>query len=315
MKRHPFNVKHMLKQIQIYFVERKNLLGAILLVIAAGLTLEVFAAGVDHAVEKLLDGQTVSTGHWWFIVVCFALMILLSALIWLGQHAFRTLRVRYWIDSSGLPKPYLVVFVSRQQLIRTPADIPESGPMAIPGVTGVMLQRDDLLADAEIIDKTQKQQWSWEMVLRAIAPHLPLLRRIYLVGSKDSQCKDALLPGTFAQREMLRRFLAPYLVAAGKAATSSGAANMIVPWEEPVDFESFEDVHDTLESIRNRLTEEMSEEAELCVDITGGQKPTSAAAGLFTVNKDVVIQYVQTNRPKTPQTYDVRLLEWPKKAH
>ena len=89
---------------------------------------------------------------------------------------------------------------------------------------------------------------------------------------------------------------------------------MIVPWEEPVDFESLEDVHETLDSIRNKLAEELTGEAELCVDITGGQKPTSAAAGLFPVNKDVVIQYVQTNRPKKPQLYDVRLLEWPKKA-
>ena len=88
---------------------------------------------------------------------------------------------------------------------------------------------------------------------------------------------------------------------------------MIVPWEEPVDFENFEAVHEALESIHNKLVEELVEEVELCVDITGGQKPTSAAAGLFTVNKDVVIQYVQTNRPKKPQMYDVRLLEWPKK--
>ena len=303
-------MKHTLKQIRIYFIERKSLLGAILLVIAAGLTLEVFAAGVDHAVEKLLDGERVQAGHWCFIVICFVLMLILSVLIWLGQHAFRSLRVRYWIDSSEMPKPYLVVFISRQHLIKDLSEIPENGPMTIPGAK---LERKDLLADAKIIDETQNPQWSWEMVLRAIAPHLSLLRRIYLVGSKDFQGKKELELGTFAQKEMLHRFLTPYLVAAGKAATPSGAATMIVPWKKPVDFESFGDVHETLESIRDELAEELSEDGELCVDITGGMKPTSAAAGLFTVNKDVVIQYVQTNGEKRPQMHDVRLLEWPKK--
>ena len=182
--------------------------------------------------------------------------------------------------------------------------------MVFPGAT---LNRNDLLGDADLIDDTQNKQWPWEMVLRGIAPHLNPLKRIYLVGSKDFQNKDEVVPGTFAQREMLRRFIVPYLVAAGKSVMPSGAANMVVPWPEPVDFESFEEVHETLESIRSQLTEELSDDVELCVDITGGQKLTSAAAGLFTVNKDVVVQYVQTNRPKKPQIYDVRLLEWPKK--
>ena len=150
------------------------------------------------------------------------------------------------------------------------------------------------------------------MVLRGLAPHLPQLRRVYLVGSKDSPDKKSL--GTFEQCGWLRRFLAPYLVAAGKAATPSGAAPMIVTWPKPVDFESFAEVYQTLEAIRDQLSEERAEDMELCVDITGGQKPTSAAAALFTVNNDVVIQYVQTNHPKRPQMYDVRLLEWPKKA-
>ena len=311
MKRPPFTFKRLQKQLRIYFLERTDLLAGILLVIAAGLTLEVLAAGVDHAVERLIDGQCIEAGNWWFIGICLVLVILLSLLIWLGQHVFRSLRVRYWIDSEMLPKPYLVIFVSRQKLMKNLSDIPENGPMQIPGAT---LNRKDLLGDAALIADTQKPQWPWEMVLRGIAPHMQSLRRIYLVGSRDSQDPGGEGTGTFAQSEMLRRFLAPYLAAAGMAATPSGAASVIVPWKEPVDFESFEDVHETLECIRNELTEELAEEAGLCVDITGGQKPTSAAAGLFTVNKDVVVQYVQTNHPKKAQMYDVRLLEWPRKV-
>jgi hypothetical protein len=59
------------------------------------------------------------------------------------------------------------------------------------------------------------------------------------------------------------------------------------------------------------LDREQVADHELCVDITGGQKPTSAAAGTFTMNKDVVLQYVQTNPPKDSHILDVRFLSPP----
>jgi hypothetical protein len=311
MKQHSFTGKHLWKQLRIYFIGRWNLLLGILLVMAAGLTLEVLAVSIDHAVERWIDGESIKAGHWWFIVICSALVFILSGVIWFEQHVFRSLWVRYSIKSDAMPKPYLVIFISRQDCLKNLADIPEDGKLSL---ADIKLERKNLLDEAELIGRSLEKQWSWEMILRAIHPHLSVLKRIYLIGSKESQGKEGLEPGTFAQKEMLCRFLAPYLVAAGKAATPSGAASMIVSWSKPVDFESFEDVHQTLESIRNELAEELNEEDELCVDITGGQKPTSAAAGLFTVNKGVVIQYVQTNPPKKPQMYDVRLLEWPKRA-
>ena len=87
---------------------------------------------------------------------------------------------------------------------------------------------------------------------------------------------------------------------------------MIAAWPDALDFENFEEVYDNLDAIRRHLDEEQTDESDLCVDITGGQKPTSAAAGLFTANKDVVVQYVQTNKPKKALTYDVRWFDWPK---
>jgi hypothetical protein len=285
------------------------------LVIAAGLFFELFVAGVVHLIEKYFDGATVEPWQWWYIGTCLALTVALSCITWSVRHIFRTLHVRYEIHSEEMPKPYLVVFVSRQELIKKQADVPESGPLVISVAT---LNRTDLLGDAsliaDVLAEAKQRFWPWEMILRAIAPHLPGLRRIYLVGSKDAIGNTGPVPGTFGDCELLRRLLLPYLVADGKAATISGVGPMIVTWPEPVDFESFADVYQTLEAIRDQLSEERAEDVELCVDITGGQKPTSAAAGLFTVNNDVVIQYVQTNAPKRPQMYDVRLLEWPKKA-
>jgi hypothetical protein len=302
--------KNLQKQIRILLVERRDLLGGFVLVIAAGLAFELFVAGVDHWVEHYFTEETVKPWLKWYVGVCLALTLGLSFCIWCARNVFRKLHVRYQIHSEDMPKPYLVIFISQQSRLKNVAEIADAGPIKIPATNStpeVTLLRISLLDDAKLIAETQT--WPWEMVLRGIAPHLSALRRIYLVGSKDSPGK----PGTFADRDVLRRFLLPYLVAAGKAATPGGAEHLIVPWPQPVDFESFAEVHDTLECIRNQLTNELAEDVELCVDITGGQKPTSAAAGLFTVNKDVVIQYVQTNPPKRAKMYDVRLLEWPKK--
>jgi len=313
MKRKFLTIKRLRKQVRIYFFERTGLLTGIGLVVIAMVALEVMVAGVARVIEKVFDKTPVPSHDWWLIGLSFVLTVGLSCVVWLRRHVFHSLHVRYQIQSEQMPKPYLVIFVSRQTRL---TEMPETGPMKIPATKTnpeLTLPRTCLLDDASLLADTlsPKEQWPWEMILRGVAPHLKQLRRVYLVGSKDTPGKEA--SGTFAQCELLHRFLAPYLVAAGKTSTPSGVAHMIVRWGIPVDFESFAEVHETLEAIRDQLTEELAEDVELCVDITGGQKPTSAAAGLFTVNKDVVIQYVQTNPPKQPKMYDVRLLEWPKK--
>lgn len=297
-----------LRQVFALVTDRPDLLWGFILIIAAGVAFEMFSVGVDHIVEKRLDGEHVKKEQLCFIAVCFLFMVLLTVIIWWQRHVFRSIHVRYKIASSAGPRPYLVIFVSRQEILKEELHITDDGPVSI---MGAELARKDLLKDANLLDQSGK--WPWEMILRAIHPHRLVLNRIYLVGSKDVEGKNGLKRGSFGQLDILRRFIAPYLVAAGRVATPSGAANMIVTWSDPVDFESLDEVHDLLDDIRGNLLEELADEADLCVDITGGQKPTSAAAGLFTVNKEVVLQYVQTNDPKEPQIHDVRLLEWPSK--
>jgi H+/Cl- antiporter ClcA len=94
MKRHATSFKRELKRIPTYFIERYDLFVGILVVIAAGLTLEVLADGVEHAVERLIYGEPIKASHWWFIAFCLALTLFLSMLIWLLRHVFRSLHVR-----------------------------------------------------------------------------------------------------------------------------------------------------------------------------------------------------------------------------
>ncbi len=279
------------------------------LVLAAGVALHWVATGLEGCIQKMLEGQRPSGTLVWFTAVSGVLAPLAALGAWAQRHVFRELRVRYRIESSKRPRPYLVLFVSTQRprlLPDSSGGIPEEGPVTLSdGKSSVTLGRKDLLADAKALG--EKLGWNWEMLLRGLAPHAGGLHRLYLVGSADTPTQ----PGSSHELGTAARLLAPYLGAAGRAATVSGAANLIKQWPAPVDFEDFGAVHSTLEEIRRQLGREQVGDRELCVDITGGQKPTSAAAGTFTMNKDVVLQYVQTNPPKDSHILDVRFLSAP----
>lgn len=282
------------------------------LVLSAGISLHWLATSVEKCIESWLEGQHMTSHHLWFTIFCALLAPLLTAYAWGYRHVFRELHVRYKIESSSDPRPFLILFVSLQTVLTKPDQIPPDGAMTLKedGKEDVVLNRQDPLIDAESL-AAAKHRWNWEMLLRGLHPHLRALRRVYLVGSADGSTAR----GTHHHLETLRRLLAPYLVAAKRADSISIATKMIVPWNDPVDFEDFKAVDDTLNKIRETLLQERTEDHELCVDITGGQKPTSAAAGAFTMNKDVVLQYVQTNPPKRSFMHDVRLIAAPESGH
>lgn len=307
LRRLPVDVWHNLRG-------RKEVTIGLALVMAAGVTLHWLAVGLEKCIDGFLDGHLPDAKLLAFAAISAVSALVFALAAWGFRHAFKELEVRYRIHSADGPRPFLVLFVSTQTLLTQPDQVAEDGPLTVTnGKNTVTLNRQSLLDDADELDR--KLWWNWEMMLRALAPHVKKLRRVYLVGSADAQTAKGAQRGSAHDLETLRRLLAPYLVAAGKAAAFSGAANLIKPWPKPVNFEDFKEVHETLEEIRDLLDQEEVEDHELCVDITGGQKPTSAAAGTFTLNKDVVLQYVQTNPPKAPQIHDVRLLSVPEPSH
>jgi hypothetical protein len=125
--------------------------------------------------------------------------------------------------------------------------------------------------------------WNWQQVLRALERHNGRLKRVRLIGSND---------GSFDQLNSCAKLLNRYWPKV-----------VVEPFAKPVDFESFRD----LVAVIHQLIREESaqiERRDIVVDVTGGQKPASAAAAAVTLKSRVRFGYVQTN-PRDGR-YDVK---------
>ncbi|MBW1992577.1 MAG: hypothetical protein JRI59_10825 [Deltaproteobacteria bacterium] len=73
------------------------------------------------------------------------------------------------------------------------------------------------------------------------------------------------------------------------------------------DFESFDELSHALWFLLRKSPFKNFSAAEVMIDITGGQKPTSVVAAAITFNRPIKAQYVQTNYPWDVISYDVEL--------
>lgn len=122
-------------------------------------------------------------------------------------------------------------------------------------------------------------RWSWQQTLRGARANRPALRRILLAGSRDAS-------GQPAQIALCRRFLESYFPAVEITATERTAA-----------FEDIEEVMDMLRHAIRQLNDEGYADKDIIIDCTGGQKPTSIAAALVTLDHpDLMFQYVAASR-------------------
>jgi hypothetical protein len=141
---------------------------------------------------------------------------------------------------------------------------------------------------------SQGLRWNWTPLLRALKPHLqrqpPELSFIILIASRQStaQLNDA--------KAVLRHFLDRHGL--------SGTTLLHVVNQ---DFEKVEDVSSVmLHAVVRLLREQGIAPSQIAIDLTGGQKLTSVAAAISTLNHQSVLQYVQTNPPYEVDLYDLR---------
>lgn len=138
----------------------------------------------------------------------------------------------------------------------------------------------DLAHDKNNVDLSQRR-WSWQQLLRGIAPHVEQLGRIYLIGSAGSD-------GSFKDLGMCEALLRRYC-------KGDTAINV---FGEAIDFEDVDAVHGLLERAIKDAEKCGAQPADIIIDATGGQKTTSIAAAMATLrHSEVEFQYVQTGGP------------------
>ena len=141
--------------------------------------------------------------------------------------------------------------------------------------------------------QTKEQLGSWQQIARAVCAHLTgngphRLKKLILIGSRDRNNQGSVqkLPQAV---EIFKHLLAPHGVVVEAFAGNAP------------DFEELEDVTRALQ----KALEQANEKPErIVIDVTGGQKTTSIAAAMFTLDKrDLVFQYVSTSFPHETKTF------------
>lgn len=208
---------------------------------------------------------------------------------WIYNHRQRYLPVRSLSRQACKPHACLVLMVS------TPNPRPPVDPKATCFPSSMQFGKTitftgDLETDIHALDGTR---WNWQQILRAVKEHRDKLGqteskgRIHLIGSSGQD-------GSYPWLPVCKLFLQQYFPQAA-----------ITPYIVPVDFEDLDSVRDAIQQIIDQEKERGTPEGEIIIDATGGQKTTSIAVALATLNSKVTFQYVQTTDDPKVIAYDV----------
>jgi hypothetical protein len=158
---------------------------------------------------------------------------------------------------------------------------PERNPQG-----GYALRMQERLIDfsgnlAKDIAELQGTNWNGQQILRGLRPHLQdnMLERVILIGSEGERGSMDMAKG------IVRDWLGLYL-----------RADRVEVHPTAVDFEDVQALRETFEEIVSRLTRTAGyRERDIVIDATGGQKTTSIAAALATLEpSELEFQYVET---------------------
>ncbi len=250
------------------------------------LTLTVITGNWLADEMKFLINETILSKSKILTLVVSTIIFVIS-LLWLYSYRKSFLGIRTLQEVKMRPMEGLIILLS------TPTPEPEtySFPMTIKRSNGneVTLKGEYLEEDIEALNTIK---WNWQQILRAIKPHKDKLKYLYLIGSKDSEN----IKGSFSDLDKAEFFIKryfPYIT--------------IIKSDNPVEFENLEELLKVIYRAIRHLKNQGLEEDEIIVDITGGQKITSIAGAVVTMNSRVRFQYVQTNRPFEVIAYDLTI--------
>lgn len=219
-------------------------------------------------------------GPCFWILEIVLLVISLSCALILFQRR-RTFLPLQSIRHRGKVDPHQVVVltISYNSWKWTPTKLErdKGEPCMLPNDLPGSLQAMAVLGDRE--------KFTWEQMLRALAVHQPELQRVILIGSKGKN-------GTVGKFEDCKEMIRHYFPLKESQIELREA-----------DFDSLEEL---LEIYRAVIEEERRRKRHLMIDVTGGTKVVSIAAAMVTLDHpEIEFQYVDTGGEKRAHSFNV----------
>ena len=155
--------------------------------------------------------------------------------------------------------------------------------------------------------------WTYEMPFRAIYHHV---RKSSLPDAESGLQTVTLIcsPQSILQLPLFIERFQPYAREKGFTfhlfIKENGTGRLTDPPFSPREengwrFEDFDELSEALYFLLLDFKARRLPESQVMIDFTGGQSVTSAVAVAMTFNREVKAQYVQTNSPWHPKSYDI----------
>lgn len=257
-----------------------------------------FADSLRDLFEDIRKGMNISG----WIFGLFYFIVLIGAIIWLyktRKMLFQP-RTRHLEEHTKPEKrQYLILFLSN--LFEGKGDVE--------GIPEWLNLTDDIENDVQVMEKIKvenpRQQWRWEMPLRAIKHHTGTLKQVVLV------CSDESIKQAHWFYQVVRRYLEFHDIEVMVLLNDASGAVRLTPCTDQQrrtggwDFEQFNSLATAIRELFKLFHKLNIPEKQVMIDFTGGPKVSSVVAVAVTFNRDASAQYVQTNNPWEVKGYDV----------
>ena len=169
-----------------------------------------------------------------------------------------------------------------------------------------------------LLDREQRKRFQgpWRMALEAMAYHRPRLGRVIVIGSSTLTNKEGKqFEGTEHLVPFFQRLVAAISGAEPLEVESLNEAIKHLPvapkgsekWPQGVNFEDVDELFHAIEAAFQSLHARKVANYDICVDVTGGQKPPTIAGAIATLAVGRRCQYVSTHDYHV-KTFDVTYL-------
>ena len=211
------------------------------------------------------------------------------------RHAFFKPRTRYLKDEPVEQRKHIVLFLSPLK-----SETKHYNGVPIGLELSYTLNNDICLMEQH---KESNPYWPWEMPLRAIREHLPMLKTVTII------CSDKSIIEVNQFLDICKKYAefsdcSYYLLIPGQRQLIS-AQTVVACYKLGWDFESFNELSDAMWLLCKNFRKQGYAEKDIMIDFTGGQKVTSVVAAAITFNRKIKAQYVQTSDPWKVLSFDV----------